>query len=71
MELAEAVWKRVNPDKPFSYVSDDPFTYDVQKRVPNVTKAKTLLGYEATTSLDDILDIVTPWIIEQVEKGTI
>lgn len=71
LELAEVIWKKINGDKPFSYVSDDPFTYDVQKRVPDVSKAKRILGFEAKTTLDETLDIVIPWVTEQVEIGTI
>ena len=41
---------------------DDPFDYDVQKRVPSVQKAKDLLGFEATTTLDEMLNVVIPWI---------
>jgi len=71
IELAELIWKKLNGDKPFKYVSDKPFEHDVQKRVPDVTKAKEVLGYEATTSLDKTLDEVIPWIKEQVEHGNI
>lgn len=71
LELAEAIWKKLNGDKPFSTVSDKPFDHDVQMRVPNTTKAKEVLGYEATTSLSDMLDEVIPWIKEQVENGNI
>jgi nucleoside-diphosphate-sugar epimerase len=70
LQLAEAIWKKIN-DKPFSYVSDEPFKYDVQKRVPSVEKAKTMLGYSADTKLDTILDEVIPWITEQVKLGGI
>ncbi len=71
LELAQNIWKRFNGDKPFSYVSDDPFDHDVQKRVPSVQKAKDLLGFEATTTLDEMLDIVVPWIVDAMEKGLI
>jgi UDP-glucose 4-epimerase len=71
MELAEIIWKKLNPDKPFNVTSDKPFEHDVQKRIPDTTKAKKILGYEATTSLDDMLDEVIPWIKEQVEHGNI
>jgi nucleoside-diphosphate-sugar epimerase len=71
LELAEAVWKRINPDKPFRYVSDDPYKYDVQKRVPSVQKAKDLIGFSADTKLDAILDEVIPWIVEQIKVGGI
>jgi UDP-glucose 4-epimerase len=71
LELAQIIWKKINGDKPFAYVSDAPFDYDVQKRVPDVSKAKDVLGWEADTSLDAALDKVIPWIEEQVAKGTI
>jgi len=71
LELAEKIWHKLNGDKPFKVVSDKPFEHDVQKRVPDTSKAKKLLGYNATTSLDDMLDEVIPWIKEQVEHGNI
>jgi len=71
LELAELIWKKVNPGKPFRAVHDKPFTYDVQKRVPDVNKARRMLSFEATTPLDKILDEVIPWIKEQVAAGTI
>jgi UDP-glucose 4-epimerase len=71
LELAEMIWKRVRPGEPFRYVCDEPFPHDVQKRVPDVSKAKRVLGFEATTSLEEILDEVVPWVREQVELGTI
>lgn len=71
LELAEMIWKKINPDKPFRYVSDEPFEHDVQKRVPDVTKAREVLGFEAATSLNDMLDELIPWIKEQIEHGNI
>jgi len=71
LELAEAIWKKLRPGIPFRYVSDEAFKYDVQKRVPDVSKARTKLDFEATTSLDEILDEVIPWIQKQIELGGI
>ncbi len=72
LQLAEAIWKKIHgPKKPFRFVSDKPFEYDVQLRTPDVSKAKRLLGFEATTPLEKILDEVVPWIKEQVERGAI
>ena len=71
LELAENIWKRINGDTPFAWVSDDPFEHDVQKRVPSVQKAKDVLGFECTTTLDEMLDVVIPWIIQAVEDGLI
>ncbi|CAB4547286.1 unannotated protein [freshwater metagenome] len=72
LELAELIWKKLKgPDVPFNYVSDDAYEYDVQRRVPGVQKAKDLLGFEATTPLDEILDEVIPWIEMAVDEGLI
>ena len=56
---------------PLPLVHDEPFEYDVQRRVPDVEKAKRVLGFEATTSLDDMLDEVIPWIEAAIKAGTI
>ena len=69
LELAELIWKKANPGKPFRYVSDDPYPHDVQKRVPHVEKAKKVLGFEATTDLSKVLDEVIPWIKAQIDNG--
>jgi len=70
LELAEVIWKKIKgPDVPFSVVSDDPYEYDVQKRVPDVSKAKEILGYSADTSLDEMLDEVIPWVTQAVKDG--
>jgi UDP-glucose 4-epimerase len=71
-ELAEVIWTKIKgPDAPFSFVSDPSFEYDVQKRVPSVSKAKEVLGFEATTTLDQMLDEVIPWIEQAVAEGTL
>ena len=72
LELAETIWRKIKgPDVPFNYVSDEGFEYDVARRVPDTTKAKEVLGFEATTTLDDMLDEVIPWIQNAVKDGTI
>jgi nucleoside-diphosphate-sugar epimerase len=72
LELAANIWRRIRGDDvPFRYVSDDPFDYDVQKRVPSVDKAREVLGFEATTDLDDMLDIVVPWVLDAIDHGLI
>ncbi len=70
-ELAELIWRKVRGDEPFRYVSDKPYTYDVQRRIPSVEKAKRLLGFEARTTLDQALDEIIPWIRDQIEVGGI
>lgn len=62
LELAEAVWRRINPDKPFRVLNDDAYAYDVQKRVPNVEKAEKLLGFKASISLEESIDEVIEYM---------
>jgi UDP-glucose 4-epimerase len=72
LELAEVIWRMIKgPDTPLRVVHDEPFQYDVQKRVPSVTKAQRVLGFEATTSLEDMLAVVIPWVQEAVARGHI
>jgi UDP-glucose 4-epimerase len=71
LELAELLWNRLHPGKPFAFVSDTPFKYDVQRRVPDASKAKRLLEFQATTSLENALDEIIPWIQEQIRLGGI
>jgi UDP-glucose 4-epimerase len=69
LDLAEKIWKKLKPDKEFKYACTDPYEYDVQKRIPSTVKAKELLDFEAETTLDEMLDIVIPWIKEAHQKG--
>jgi nucleoside-diphosphate-sugar epimerase len=71
LELAKLIWDKLRPGIPFRYVSDEPYRYDVQRRVPNVEKAERLLGFRAATPLSEILDVVIPWVRQQVEYGNI
>ncbi len=71
-ELVEVIWRKIKgSDVPLAVVNDEAFEYDVQKRIPSVDKARDLLGFEASTSLDEMLDEVIPWIEQAVANGTI
>ena len=71
-ELAEVIWRKVHgDDKPLRLVSDPPYEHDVQMRVPDVRKAREVLGFEATTSLEEVLDEVIPWVREEISAGRI
>ena len=71
-ELAERIWRKVYADgRPMRLQHDSPFEHDVQKRVPDVRKARKILGFEATTTLDEMLDEVIPWIRAEIEAGRV
>ena len=70
LELADIIWRKVRgDDEPLRYVSDTPFEHDVQRRVPSVEKARRVLGFEAPTGLESMLDEVIPWIVNAIDNG--
>src|SRR2546430_12714648 len=71
-ELAEIVWRKAHgSDRPLRLPSGPPHEPDGQMRVPDVRKAREVLGFEASTSLEDVLDEVIPWIREEIAAGKI
>ena len=71
-ELAELIWRKINgPERPLHFVNDPPFEHDVQLRSPDVRKAREVLGFQATTTLDRMLDEVIPWIQDELLAGRI
>jgi nucleoside-diphosphate-sugar epimerase len=72
IELAQVIWRKVHgPDRPLNVVSDPPYEHDVQMRVPDVRKAREVLGFQATTTLETMLDEVIPWVKQEIEAGRI
>jgi nucleoside-diphosphate-sugar epimerase len=72
IELAETIWRKIHGDsKPFNYVLESGFEYDVQKRVPATDKAKRILGFNADTELSTMLDEVIPWIKSASKAGLV
>jgi nucleoside-diphosphate-sugar epimerase len=72
IELAEAIWKKIHGvTKPFHYVLESGFEFDVQKRVPATDKAQKILGFSADTELNTMLDEVIPWIKSASKAGLV
>jgi nucleoside-diphosphate-sugar epimerase len=70
LELAEAIWRKVHgPGVPLRVVHDDPFPLDVQRQIASTEKAKRVLGFEATTPLDQMLGEVILWIESTIENS--
>ncbi len=71
-ELAGLIWNKVHgPDRPLRLVHDPAFEHDVQRRIPDVRKARERLGFEANTPLESMLEEVIPWIEAEIEAGRI
>lgn len=62
LELAKITWDIINPNKEFKVICDEPFEYDVQKRIPDVSKAKEILGFEAEVSLEESINEVINYL---------
>lgn len=71
IDLAKLIWKKINGDQKFEVIFDDPFEHDVQKRIPSVDKARTILSFEAKTNLSEMLDEVIPWIENAIQNQII
>lgn len=70
-ELSALIWTKIHGDRPLSFTHDPAFEHDVQRRVPDVAKARDVLGFEARTTLDEMLDIVIPWVRQAMADGVI
>ena len=66
LALAERIWHRVHGDEAFRYTMDAAPAYDVPTRIPDTRKAEAVLGWKATTTIDQMLDELLPWIEEEV-----
>ena len=40
----------------------------MQKRVPSTFKAKKILNFKCKTTLDEMLNIVIPWVENAIQK---
>jgi UDP-glucose 4-epimerase len=72
LEVAALVWRKIRgPEVPLRIAHDEPFPLDVQRRVPATEKARRVLGFAATTPLEDVLDEVIGWVAGRIESGLI
>jgi nucleoside-diphosphate-sugar epimerase len=72
LELAELIWRKVHGErKPLRTVSDPAYPHDVQMRIPDVRKAREVLGFEANTCLSEVLDEVISWVEQEIAAGRI
>lgn len=72
LDLSQRIWHKIHGTaKPFRYVSDSDYRYDVPFRVPDIRKARAVLGFEAQTSLDEMLDELIVWIRQASASGAL
>jgi nucleoside-diphosphate-sugar epimerase len=69
LELAALIWRKVRGYAPLRVVSDRPFKHDPPARVPDVSKARELLGFEASIPLERAVDEVLAWLAATGFRG--
>jgi nucleoside-diphosphate-sugar epimerase len=62
LQLAKVIWEIIKPNEEFKYVCDESYEYDVQKRVPDTSKAENILGFKAQISLKDSVEEVIKYM---------
>jgi UDP-glucose 4-epimerase len=72
IELAKLIWNKIyGSEKDFQYILESEFEYDVQKRIPSVEKAKSILGFQAETKLVEVIDEIINWVKYAIQKDII
>jgi UDP-glucose 4-epimerase len=68
-DLGIKIWKMIRPNSEprLNYIPYATFGKyeDVQRRVPNIEKARSLLGFEPQVDLDEGLTITIPWQVKR------
>lgn len=60
-ELLKLIWRLSKVDKPLKIKHMQGLTADVQKRIPDVSKARKSLGWKPSITLEDGLKDLIPW----------
>ena len=70
LELAEMVWNEVHQGSlEFNYEKEEGFEYDVQKRIPDTSKAEKILNFKAKIKIEESISEVTEWIKNEINNG--
>lgn len=60
-EIATIIWNKIHGYDPV-FTHEEPYKYDVQFRLPDTTKAKEVLGFEAKIPIDFSIGEVISWM---------
>ncbi len=61
LELAELIWERCEREESFAVKREESFKHDVEKRIPDSTKAREHLGWTPEISLEESLTEYIDW----------
>lgn len=65
-ELARRIWDRCDRDHDIAFETTEGFEHDVQKRIPDSSKAARVLDWEPEVTLDESLNDYITWYREAV-----
>lgn len=68
-DLARRLWDLCERPEPFALSHSEPFSHDIQMRVPDVSKAQRLLGWRPQVTLDEGLRRVLDWYRAGIAAG--
>ena len=72
LELAENIWHRLRgPDVAVPLRERRPVRPRRAEARAVGREGQARAGFEATTTLDEMLDVVVPWVVEAIDKGLI
>ena len=68
IDLAKKIWQLMNPKKPFKAKFVTGFKFDIQRRVPDVSKVKKMLNWEPKVNFNEGLLEVIEWFRQKQKK---
>ena len=69
VELARKIWHLMDLKKPFKVKYVKGFKFDIKKRVPDVNKARKIIGWQASIKFEEGLKEVIKWLKNQKNQG--
>ena len=69
LDLVDLLWRSVGRTGEPRLQHADPFRHDVRKRLPDTTKAREVLGFEAEIPLEEGVKEVVEWLVDEHEAG--
>jgi len=67
--LAKEIWRLAERSEPFRLRHGEPLAFDIQRRIADVRKAQTVLGWRPKTSPEEGLRQTIEWLQASVQAG--
>lgn len=67
--LAREIWRLTGREEPFQLAHAEPLAFDIQRRIPDVGKARRVLGWRPQVPLEEGLRRTIEWLRTSVAAG--